>query len=61
MEDPGLAEKFEVTCPHCGRAFKAERLDNASGRPGGFKCAHCRLFVPVERADVVGEAELGSA
>jgi tRNA(Ile2) C34 agmatinyltransferase TiaS len=42
-------EAYEVTCPHCGKAFTAEPL-LVEGRPGGFKCPHCRLFTPYERA-----------
>jgi DNA-directed RNA polymerase subunit RPC12/RpoP len=40
-----------VVCPHCGKEFEAELLV-ASGAPDsrGFKCPHCRLFVPEERA-----------
>jgi hypothetical protein len=40
-----------VTCPHCGKTFRGEALQDDEGRPTGFKCAHCRLFVPYERAD----------
>lgn len=40
-----------VTCPHCGKDFTASLLVGPSGRPGGFKCPHCRLFVPFERVD----------
>jgi len=25
-------------------------MEDPSGAPGGFKCPHCRLFVPFERA-----------
>jgi len=44
------ADDLTVTCPHCGKGFTAEPLTDDAGRPGGFKCPHCRLFVPVERA-----------
>jgi hypothetical protein len=46
------AQSFQpVVCPHCGKEFEAELLV-ASDAPEsrGFKCPHCRLFVPVERA-----------
>lgn len=42
---------FEVTCPHCKKPFREELLTGAAARYTGFKCPHCRLFVPYERAD----------
>jgi DNA-directed RNA polymerase subunit RPC12/RpoP len=40
-----------VVCPHCGKEFEGELLV-ASDAPEsrGYKCPHCRLFVPEERA-----------
>jgi transposase-like protein len=39
-------------CPHCGKTFEAELMTGASApRARGFKCPHCRLFVPFERAN----------
>jgi transposase-like protein len=39
-----------ITCPHCHRDFQHARvLGDTSGRRRGFKCPHCRLFVPLER------------
>jgi hypothetical protein len=40
-----------VVCPHCGKEFEGDLLV-ASDAPEsrGFKCPHCRLFVPEERA-----------
>ena len=43
-------EKYDVTCPHCKKSFRAE-LIGADENRRGFKCPHCRLFVPFERAD----------
>jgi hypothetical protein len=40
---------FAATCPHCRRPFRAELLAGGSARRG-FKCPHCCLFVPAERA-----------
>ena len=40
----------EVQCPHCGKTFTAEVIPGAAERYRGFKCPHCRLFVPAERA-----------
>jgi DNA-directed RNA polymerase subunit RPC12/RpoP len=41
-----------VDCPHCKKSFDAELLEGDAARYNGFKCPHCRLFVPFER---VGE------
>ncbi len=38
----------EVSCPHCKKPFTAALLSGRRAR--GFKCPHCRLFVPLERA-----------
>jgi hypothetical protein len=38
----------EVLCPHCKKVFSATLLSGRRSR--GFKCPHCRLFVPLERA-----------
>ena len=43
--------ELTVTCPHCSRDFTATPMTDDAGRPTGFKCPHCRLFVPYERAD----------
>jgi phage FluMu protein Com len=42
---------FEVECPHCHKTFSAELLEGSAERYRGFKCPHCKLFVPYERAD----------
>jgi DNA-directed RNA polymerase subunit RPC12/RpoP len=44
---------FEVVCPHCKKTFTSELIRGAAARYRGFKCPHCKLFVPAER----GEAE----
>jgi predicted RNA-binding Zn-ribbon protein involved in translation (DUF1610 family) len=41
----------EVTCPHCKKPFTARLMAGAAERYRGFKCPHCRLFVPDARAD----------
>ena len=47
-----MAERYHVVCPHCSKEFEAELLVAATAPgPRGFKCPHCRLFVPLERAD----------
>jgi len=40
---------YEVSCPHCGKSFREELLTGAAERYNGFKCPHCKLFVPFER------------
>jgi hypothetical protein len=44
-----------IVCPHCKKAFDGELLAEGS-RHEGFKCPHCRLFVPAERASGDGGA-----
>jgi hypothetical protein len=48
---PAQAESFEVTCPHCKKTFQAELLEGPTERLRGFKCPHCKLFTPYDRAD----------
>jgi DNA-directed RNA polymerase subunit RPC12/RpoP len=52
MADFAVEGAYEVVCPHCGKPFEGELLtaDSAS-RSSGFKCPHCKLFVPLERAE----------
>jgi hypothetical protein len=51
-----MAEQHRVVCPHCGKEFEAELLTSVSAPgPSGFKCPHCRLFVPADRAVPAGE------
>jgi DNA-directed RNA polymerase subunit RPC12/RpoP len=46
-----VSEQHRVVCPHCGKEFEAELMTSISAPgPRGFKCPHCRLFVPVDRA-----------
>jgi hypothetical protein len=47
--------ELTVTCPHCRREFTATPMTDEADRPTGFKCTHCRLFVPFDRA---GELDL---
>jgi endogenous inhibitor of DNA gyrase (YacG/DUF329 family) len=42
---------FDVECPHCHKIFAAEPIDGGRAtRYRGFKCPHCQLFVPLQRA-----------
>ena len=43
-------DTHEVVCPHCKKPFTAELLPGSAERYRGFKCPHCKLFVPAERA-----------
>ncbi|MDQ3894001.1 MAG: transposase [Actinomycetota bacterium] len=51
MADSGDRAQYSVTCPHCGKAFTAPAFVDETGRQRGFKCPHCRLFVPFERTE----------
>jgi hypothetical protein len=52
---PPSTGSYEVVCPHCRKEFRAETI--GSGKQRGFKCPHCRLFVPLERADELEPTE----
>ena len=54
-EAPPPDGRYEVTCPHCRKHFTAELIAGQAARYRGFKCPHCKLFIPYER---VGEQEL---
>ncbi len=41
----------EILCPHCKKPFSADLIEGDAERYRGFKCPHCRLFVPAARAD----------
>ena len=44
-------QSFDVECPHCHKSFSAEPIEGGrAARYLGFKCPHCRLFVPLHRA-----------
>jgi hypothetical protein len=44
-------KSFEVECPHCRKTFDAAPLEGGrAARYQGFKCPHCKLFVPLQRA-----------
>ena len=53
MPDRAVQASYEVVCPHCRKPFEGELLTAARApRARGFKCPHCRLFVPFERSNV---------
>jgi DNA-directed RNA polymerase subunit RPC12/RpoP len=45
----------DVICVHCRKTFRAEVLAPDSEQ-AGFKCPHCRLFMPVERVAASDDA-----
>ena len=49
--DPPAADGYDVSCPHCRKEFTADLIAGRAERYAGFKCPHCKLFVPLERAD----------
>jgi hypothetical protein len=54
------SESFDVECPHCHKGFAAEPIKGGrAGRYRGFKCPHCKLFVPLQRA--AGAADGGAS
>ena len=53
---PAQTTVYDVTCPHCGKPFREELLTGPARRYNGFKCPHCRLFVPLERVEPDGRA-----
>jgi DNA-directed RNA polymerase subunit RPC12/RpoP len=61
MSDAAASDaRHEVVCPHCRKPFSAELIAGDTARHQGFKCPHCRLFVPLDRVDDQEPAELSS-
>src|SRR5438270_6606267 len=50
VNEAAAADEHEVVCPHCKKPFIGEMLPGSAERYRGFKCPHCKLFVPAERA-----------
>lgn len=51
MGETAQEHAFGVECPHCRRRFEAKPLRGGrAARYRGFKCPHCKLFVPLARA-----------
>jgi DNA-directed RNA polymerase subunit RPC12/RpoP len=44
-------DEVRLVCPHCKKAFSASLIAGGAERYRGFKCPHCRLFVPAARAE----------
>ena len=53
MPEGRAADTFTVNCPHCKKQFEGELIEGGADRYRGFKCPHCKLFVPAERTDEV--------
>jgi transposase-like protein len=49
--DASLGATHVVSCPHCHRPFTAALIEGGPERHRGFKCPHCKLFVPESRAE----------
>jgi DNA-directed RNA polymerase subunit RPC12/RpoP len=56
-----VAEKYDVVCPHCKKAFTGELIEGATPANRGFKCPHCRLFAPMSRVETQAPPETGAA
>ena len=50
MSERRETDEYDVRCPHCKKQFAGELLAGTAARYRGFKCPHCKLFVPYERA-----------
>jgi hypothetical protein len=51
VPDRSAQATYHVVCPHCGKTFEGALMTaTRAPRARGFKCPHCRLFVPFERA-----------
>jgi DNA-directed RNA polymerase subunit RPC12/RpoP len=48
-ESPVGDEQYDVVCPHCKKPFRGRLLSGSAARYHGFKCPHCKLFVPFAR------------
>ena len=42
---------YEVACPHCHKPFTASLIEGSAARYRGFKCPHCKLFVPAAHGE----------
>ena len=57
MGDEAAADELEVVCPHCKKPFTAQLMAGGAERYRGFKCPHCKLFVPAKRVERVSDTK----
>jgi hypothetical protein len=50
-EPPSPLDDYEIVCPHCRKRFAGELIEGRAARYEGFKCPHCKLFVPLHRIE----------
>jgi len=50
-DPPSPLDDHEIVCPHCRRRFAGELIEGRAARYEGFKCPHCKLFVPLHRIE----------
>jgi DNA-directed RNA polymerase subunit RPC12/RpoP len=44
--------EHKIVCPHCKKTFTADLIAGGAERYRGFKCPHCKLFVPAARIKI---------
>ena len=49
LDPPSPLDDREIVCPHCRKRFVGELIEGRAARYEGFKCPHCKLFVPLHR------------
>ncbi len=58
MGDASSENTRLTSCPHCHKSFAGELIEGGVERHRGFKCPHCKLFVPESRVE---DASLGDS
>jgi phage FluMu protein Com len=51
VADVQESTSFDVECPHCHKPFTDKLIEGGAARYRGFKCPHCKLFVPAARGE----------
>ena len=51
MSETREEQTYGVECPHCHKTFAGSTLEGSAARYRGFKCPHCKLFVPYHRVE----------
>ena len=54
MPDTDQKAEFTFECPHCHKRFSGRPVSGTAARYAGFKCPHCRLFVPAAHGEPQG-------